>query len=428
MTSGSLLAPVLFPIRFIWQTVFLALGQIWANKTRAVLTTLGIIIGVFAVIVVTAILSGMKGWVLNEFETFGAKKMYLWGRVPESMRTTMSWTEAKLSIAEADLILERAPSIDILTPLCDNRWDIAYGPKLLRAVEVAGVWPEWHEIEDRNVIYGRPLSRIDVEEARAVCLVNETAIDELGLDADPTGDFIQVDGRRFLIVGLVETKQLSPMFGGGQARSEVYIPFSTHKNMNPYTWTFFILQLADPGPGEDIDGVAANAQAEVRLILRNHRQLDPDDEDTFGIEVLRQLMTQFDGLAAGITAIAGGVVGISLLVGGIGIMNIMLVSVSERTREIGLRKAVGAKPPIVLTQFLVEAVVLCVIGGLIGVVAGQGVLTAVRQGVDFLSEAVVPPWAIVVALGFSAGTGVVFGMFPAIKAARLNPIDALRHE
>jgi putative ABC transport system permease protein len=144
---------------------------------------------------------------------------------------------------------------------------------------------------------------------------------------------------------------------------------------------------------------------------------------------MQQYIDQFNALAAGITAAAGGIVGISLLVGGIGIMNIMLVSVSERTREIGLRKAIGARPGVILTQFLVEAVVLCLAGAGVGLAAGQGMVLAMRAIPDApLEGATIPPWAIALAAGFSAATGIIFGMFPALKAARLNPIDALRHE
>ena len=159
------------------------------------------------------------------------------------------------------------------------------------------------------------------------------------------------------------------------------------------------------------------------------RGLGPDDPDTFQVAAIDQFIDQFRALAAGITAIAGGIVGVSLLVGGIGIMNIMLVSVSERTREIGLRKAVGATPAAILLQFLLEAVVLCLVGGAMGVAVGEmlafGLTLIPDAGLD---EAHVPIWAIVMSFTFSAAVGLIFGMFPAIKASRLDPIDALRHE
>ena len=409
-------------VRVVYQTVFLALGQIWANKTRAALTALGIIIGVASVLAVVAALGGMKQNVLAEFETFGAKKIYVNGYVPRDLRSVMSWTSVKLTESEGKQLLDTAPAIDTLTMETGNRWEVRNGDILQTGVEVSGIWPAWHEIENRYTTMGRPFTPIDEEEARQVCLVNDKAIEELELDNDPTGDFIVISNRRFLIVGVVETKEIGPMFGGGDSQSEIFIPYATSKRLNPYSWNTIIGQLVDPDDAEE-------ARQQIRFTLRNLRNLKPDDEDTFRIEVLQQFIDQFNGVAGGITAVAGGVVSISLLVGGIGIMNIMLVSVSERTREIGLRKAVGARPAIILLQFLTEAVVLCVVGGLIGLVIGQA-LTVGLQNIPNagLETARIPPWAIALSFAFSAGVGVIFGMFPAIKASRLDPIEALRHE
>jgi putative ABC transport system permease protein len=213
------------------------------------------------------------------------------------------------------------------------------------------------------------------------------------------------------------------MFGGGEVRTEVYVPFSTAVNLNPDGWLNYA--VANMRSTEDAEDV----KSQVRFVLRRMRNLEPSQEDTFDVEVLQQFIDRFNSVASGITAGAAGIVGISLLVGGIGIMNIMLVSVSERTREIGLRKAVGARPIIILLQFLVEAVVLCLSGGALGLAVGQGLVLAIKNipGAP-LEHAAIPMWAVGLAIGFSAGTGVIFGMFPAIKAARLDPIDALRHE
>lgn len=416
-----LLSPLVFVLRIVVQTVFLALGQIMTRFVRSSLTMLGIIIGVSVVIASVGFLTGMKGFVLKEFETLGARKMWVWGYVPEAKRTTMSWSDAKVTLYEAGLIGQRAESISSLNPQCGRNWDVMYDGKVVRGVNITGIWPEWHEIEDRQVIYGRPFSRIDIDERRQVCLVNEDAVEELNLDTDPTGDYLLIRGRRFLIVGLVETKDVTVFEGGGSSRAEVFIPFETHKVMDPYSWTMFVLQLKDPNAAKD-------AEAEVRFTLRKHRNLGPEDEDTFRIEVLASAIEQFNALASGITFGAGIVVSFTLLVGGVGIMNIMLASVSERTREIGLRKAVGAQPPVVLLQFLIEAVVLCVAGGAIGVLLGQGIVMAMRGSVDWMSEVAVPPVWVIVSFLSCGVVGVISGMFPAIKAAALNPINALRHE
>ncbi|MFG0274847.1 MAG: ABC transporter permease [Phycisphaerales bacterium] len=412
----------MMPLRIFVQTVVLALGQIWANKTRAALTALGIIIGVASVSAVIAALTGMRSFVLNEFETFGANKVYLDGRVPRELRGQISWDSVQLTVEEIDGLLEHAPSIEQITPIFAGAYEVRSGDEVIENTSVSGIWPQWHEIEQRFVLFGRPFTSIDEEEGRPVVLINEKAVEELNLDRDPVNDFIYIKDRRFLIVGVVETKDVGAMFGGGESRAEFFIPLETARRLNPRGWiNYAIGTVVDPELAQD-------ALAEVRWTLRKMRGIEAGDLDTFEVQVMQQFIDQFEALAAGITAIAGGVVSISLLVGGVGIMNIMLVSVSERTREIGLRKAVGARPAIVLLQFLVEAVVLCVVGGLVGLVFGQAMTIGLQNLDENLANAHIPAWAIALAFAFSAGVGVVFGMFPAIKAARLDPIEALRHE
>ena len=410
-------------LRLFFQTVFLALGQIWANKVRSMLTTLGVIIGVAAVVATVAAVNGLRQYVLSEFETFGAKKVYVDGRVPQDQRNKISWRDVQLTEDEVDALVERAPSITKINPHWYGRYDIGYGPTVINSVSVVGIWPEWHDIENRFVVQGRLISRLDNDQRLQVCVINEKAVEELDMPTEPAGAFIHIGGRRFKVVGLLEEKELGPMFGGGETQAEVYIPFSTAQNLNANGWLNYAMgEMEDPKKVEDV-------KAEMRGILRRMRNLDPDDEDTFEIFVMQQMINQFNNMAAAIGAGAGGIVAISLLVGGIGIMNIMLVSVSERTREIGLRKAVGAKPTVILLQFLVEAVVLCLVGAGLGLLLGQIIVLGLQNIPNFpLEGASIPLWAVILSAGFSAATGIIFGMFPAIKAARLDPIEALRHE
>ena len=408
---------------FWWQAIKLALSQIQANLGRSLLTALGIIVGVASVTAVIAALGGLKDRVLTEFETFGANRLLIFPNRPDGYpRNLYPWKDVRLKVEEIDAIAMHCPSIRVVTPITSLNTSVQSGERILDGITVTGIRPAWHETENRSVLEGRPFNSIDEAEARQVCLLNEDATRELGLPANPTGEHVIIGARRYLVVGTVETIQ-SMMLGINTSSAEIFIPFAMAAQLKDDDF-FFRATAMIKSPD-----LAAEAESEVRFVLRKMRGLDGDEPDTFEVAAIDQFIDQFKALAAGITAIAGGIVGVSLLVGGIGIMNIMLVSVSERTREIGLRKAVGATPAAVLLQFLLEAVVLCLVGGAVGVLIGE--LFAI--GLTFipdagLEQAHVPLWAIVMSFSFSAAVGVIFGMFPAIKASRLDPIEALRHE
>jgi putative ABC transport system permease protein len=410
-------------LRLFIQTFGLALRQIWANKIRAMLTTLGIIIGVLAVIVLAAAGHGFKTFVLDQFSAFGASKVWVFPRMPPNQRDRFSFRQIRLDVNQIDALAANCPSLEAITPVMQLNATVQAGDRVQPFVSIQGVRPSWHIIEERSVLQGRPLMEIDESERRQVCLVNDKAIEELGLDTDPSGDTLLIEGRRFLVIGVVETKQVSPMFGGNEAQTEIFIPFRTGEAMRPEPRMYAVAKTRAPELFED-------AKAEIRATLRRIRGLKPEDPDTFGVQAIEQAISQFKTVATGITIFIAGVVSISLLVGGIGIMNIMLVSVSERTREIGLRKAVGARPEVILLQFLVEAVTLCLAGCAVGLAMGLAIVLIMRAGGDAspVAKAQAPTWSIILSVAFSAGTGVIFGMFPAIKAARLDPIVALRHE
>ncbi|MGP1345865.1 MAG: ABC transporter permease [Phycisphaerales bacterium] len=412
----------MMPIRFLLQTVFSAIAQIWNNKARAMLTTLGIVIGVWAITTVIAAVSSLNTWVLSEFESLGARRLNLWGDVPDSMRGKVSWQDVRIGLDDVAVLRTHATTIESIALQAYLRCTVTHADRRFDGVRVTGIEPDLFDIENRKILSGRPLTMTDSDNRRQVAVINDFAVDELRLEGGGVGEHILINNRRFLVVGVVETQQLPAMFGANESRVEAFIPFDTTRSMVVSPWTEAVVRLAEAGQAEE-------AREEIRFVLRKHRQLEPEDEDTFEMFILESALDQLRSLGAGLTAGAGVLVGISLLVGGIGIMNIMLVSVSERTREIGLRKALGANPLVVLTQFLVEAIMLCVMGGVVGLILGQATTLGLRAIPDFpFSQAEIPAWAIALAFGFSAGVGVVFGMYPAIKAARLDPIVALRHE
>ncbi len=413
----------LFYIQAIWQ----ALTQIWVNKTRSMLTTLGIVIGVWAVTSVIAALSGMKTFILTEFEAFGASNIFVLHDWPPGVDSNKySWPTIRMKIPELQAIAEHCPSIERLTPITGLGGTVEAGNESVNGVGVTGIWAAWHQIQNRELLQGRPFTSIDVNSARQVCLINDKAIEKLRLDKEPINQYIIFNKRRFLIVGVVEDKPDSIFnadFGAGGTEVELFVPFTTAVKMQtPYFFFLIIAQAVSPQ-------MADEAAAEVRFTLRKMRKLEPDEPDTFQAKPMAQVIDQFKAVAAVITMVAGCIVGISLLVGGIGIMNIMLVSVSERTHEIGLRKAVGATPAAILMQFLVEAITLSLLGGVVGLLASQLTVVGISHIPDMgLEETAIPFWAVVMSFSFCAGVGVTFGMFPAIKAARLDPIDSLRHE
>jgi len=223
-------------------------------------------------------------------------------------------------------------------------------------------------------------------------------------------------------VGVVETKSVMPTFGAGDAQTEVYIPLNTAQTLRPEGGVFVIAQTKSPELFED-------AKAEIQFYMRKSRGLRPGEQDTFGVEAIEQYIAQISRVTTLMQVFLGALAMVALIVGGIAIMVIQLVSVTERTREIGLRKAVGAQPLVILVQFLVEAVVLCVVGSLVGIVGGSLLVAGIRYFPGSpLPDSQVPLWASGVALAFCGGVGVIFGMLPAIKASRLDPIEALRHD
>jgi putative ABC transport system permease protein len=409
--------------QLFYQSVYLALGQIWANKTRAILTTIGIVIGVASVTAVIAALTGLKAKILTQIETMGTNTIFIQPHRPDTgpLHHASFWT-IRLLDEHFDGLLEHCPSVAQLSRIGGvGERTVRYGERSVENVNIQAVEPAYHEIQSRPLLFGRPFSVIDDMQVRQVCLIDPKLRDELRLDFDCIGQAIRIGHHAFIIVGVIESQPRMDMGESGQEYYEVFIPFRTVFKLGE-PW---IAAIAASKSAE----VSEEAVAEIKFFLRRTRHIKPTEPDTFRVESVKRFLEMFNKIAIMVTLVAAGIVGISLLVGGVGIMNIMLVSVSERTREIGLRKAVGAKKSAILTQFLIESVVLCFFGGLVGIGFGQLLTMAIANIPKVeLDMAYIPLWAIGLSFAFSGSVGIFFGMFPAIKAAWLDPIEALRHE
>jgi putative ABC transport system permease protein len=331
----------------------------------------------------------------------------------------LPWWLIRFKEEDFDGMLDHCPSVERFSRVSSNgEHTVRHGEKSVNNVNVTGVEAPWHEIEKREISLGRKMSVID--ENRQVCLIDPDLQNKLELDKDCIGDSVRIGHITFTIIGVIDKPNRLQIGQGAQEYYEILIPFKTgFKFGKPW------MRVLAEGKSADVN---EDAVAEIRFFLRRMRHIKPGDPETFQVQSLKSALEGFKIIAALVTAVAGGIVGISLLVGGVGIMNIMLVSISERTREIGLRKAVGAKRSAILTQFLVEAVILCLIGGLVGIAFGKGLTLIIASIHPVLEKTQIPGWAIALSFGFSGFVGIFFGMFPAIKAARLDPIEALRHE
>ena len=411
------------------QPLLIALAQIRANLGRSLLATLGIVIGIASTLVVIACLTGLERKIIDELERFGADTFQIHPDRPSSGPfRTLGWWQIRFSPDELDGMLNDAPNIRRLARVAASRKLVRNGDTTIRT-RVIGAEPDAQAILRRTAAVGRPLTLADEVSAADVALINEAAIGELQIRAPVIGRAITIGSRRVTIVGIIgpdpmQSGTLASLSaeGGAPSSAEVVVPFSTMLNIDRWPWIYAMAQAESPGR-------VADAQQEAAFFLRRTRGVPAGTPNTFRFQENSQSIESFTGVTGTITTIAAGIVSISLLVGGVGIMNIMLVSVSERTREIGLRKAVGATPAALLLQFLIEAAVLCVFGGVLGVLLAQGAVEVARMLPDFpLDNTGIPLWALLLAFGFAAGIGLIFGFFPALKAARLDPITALRHE
>ena len=397
-----------------------ALAAIFANRLRSFLTTLGIIIGVASVIAVVSVTGGMSAFIGDSFASLGADSLTIRSYTP--FEDLMKGVRSRLTPADLELIEERGEGIASITPVLEaNRSSqIKYGPQTAYS-QIMGTTYAYQDVSQSYTEIGRFLAQSDNLTRRRVAVLGEDVRENLSLPEDPINKYVELSGEWFKIVGLLE-----PMGDiMGQSRDNiVLIPYSTMVSIQGNQSRIDIGIQLNLTPTANVE----NVSSQLTTLLRNSHDLSSDEDDDFRIQTAEQLMEQFDQILGTLTMVIGGIVSISLLVGGIGIMNIMLVSVTERTREIGICKAIGAKSHHILMQFLIEALLLSLLGGLIGLVSGYGLGMLIANSIPDFPPANVPLWAASLALGFSGFVGVLFGILPAAKAARLDPIDALRYE
>ena len=397
-----------------------ALAAIFANRLRSFLTTLGIIIGVASVIAVVSVTGVMSAFIGDSFASLGADSLTIRSYTP--FEDLMKGIRSRLTPSDLELIEKRGEGIASVTPVLEaNRSSqIKYGPQTAYSL-IMGTTYAYQDVAQSYTQIGRFLAQSDNLTRRRVAVIGEDVRENLNLPDNPINEYVELSGEWFKIVGLLE-----PMGDiMGQSRDNiVLIPYSTMVSILGNQSQIDIGIQLSLTPAANLENVVS----QLTTVLRSAHDLGSNEDDDFRIQTAEQLMEQFDQILGTLTMVIGGIVSISLLVGGIGIMNIMLVSVTERTREIGICKAIGAKSNHILMQFLIEATLLSLLGGLIGLLSGYGLGMLISNSIPDFPPASVPLWAALLALGFSGSVGILFGILPAVKAARLDPIDALRYE
>lgn len=402
----------------IVETVRLAVTSIFRNALRSFLTVLGVVIGVASVIAMVTVGQGSSDQVIADVEKLGTNILMVRPGQRAIGARSMGDQARAFTLRDVDLLIEAVPMIETAAPIATGQATMIYGNANHRA-QITATDTRYLVASDWPLALGRNFSVGETRGGRAVCILGETVRQKLFGAADPVGDGIRVKGFSCEVIGVLEAKGASS-FGTDQD-DVVLMPIRTFQRRvagNTDVTTIYV------AVAEDVS--TEDAMREVEFVMRDLRRIGEREEDDFTVMDMKQVASMLSGITGVLTGLLAAVAAVSLLVGGIGIMNIMLVSVTERTREIGIRMAIGAQAHQVLMQFLIEAVALSLLGGVLGVFLGL-VIAAVTSRLMVIPFAP-DPVVILMAFVFSALVGVVFGYFPARSAARLDPIEALRHE
>jgi putative ABC transport system permease protein len=402
------------------EIIRVALGALRANKLRSLLTMLGIVIGVAAVIAVVALGTGAQSAVKERISSLGTTLLTIIPGQQRGMGGISFDQTMKLTMDDAKAIEDRAPSITAVQPEMTSRLQVQYLTQNTNT-SIVGTTANYLEVRKYELDVGRMFSRAEDEARQRVCVLGPAVLEALGIETPDAivGEAVRIRGIQFTVVGVLKSKGQSTPFGNPD--DQVLVPITTGRFR-----LFGSDRLRSISVLAESEEKIPDAMADVQRVLRREHRLGQNKPDDFQIRSQADFLNTLGETTQVFTYLLSGIAAVSLLVGGIGIMNIMLVSVTERTREIGIRKALGATRGNILLQFLIEAVVLCLLGGLIGALVGSGGATAMSA--FFQWNTIISPSAIAAAFAFSAIVGVVFGVWPARPAASLDPIVALRYE
>lgn len=408
------------------ENVRMALETIRTHKVRSLLTVLGVVIGVAVAIVVASILIGFEDNVQQSLNEFGVNNLWVFRFNMSFGRLTPEERQRKpLTLDDGLAIRDECPAIKNVSIAVFPRQGQGHGPPAVRIARYKGkevtlnnfygALPSYTEVENGAITDGRFFGEAeDLHRADVVTLAYDIN-KALFPNGDAVGKEIQIDGNTYTVIGTFEKKKNTTLGGGDD---DVIVPYRTYRKRYPLDDEHFISAMTYPG-------MKAQAEDQIRGVLRMRRRVPLDKPDNFGISSAEQLGQQFRDILSKIVMLIVAVVSIGLLVGGVGVMNIMLMAVTERTREIGVRKAIGARRRDISMQFITEAMTLTGAGGIIGVAIALGISVLMRA-LHFPS--LVPVWAVVVGVAVSCSVGLFFGIYPAVKAARLDPVTALRYE
>jgi putative ABC transport system permease protein len=400
-----------------WQTILLALREIHRNLMRSILTILGIVIGVAAVITMVTLGTGATASVTSEIESFGSNLLYV---QPGQRSSGGAYIRGEpFDLTDAEAIRKNINGLTAVAPMNQGSTQAIYGSENWYT-SLYGSTNDYMISQNMEISLGQSFTDGDIRSGNAVCILGATVREKLFGGQDPVGSKVRLTDKSFKVIGVFKARG-AVFFGSEDTDNFIMIPLRAfQQRISGNTVVQYIMISAEKGVS------TAELKEDIQVLMRERRGIAEGKEDDFNVTDMKEMVAQLNTITAILTGVLSAIAAISLLVGGIGIMNIMLVSVTERTREIGIRLAIGALERDVLKQFLLEAMVLTSLGGLIGITLGISSAAVIAHLLNF--STVFSPGVIILAFLFSAGVGVVFGYFPARKAAMLDPIEALRHE